>query len=154
MTTLVPPHVEDGQLLLDVSETRQILLFFWPMRSDDINAMPVDNPLRRFAQSILIAAIDASYAMGYLHRLGKTVANPRGGLKAMGQKLARHYLQHWWRHAKVKDLEDVKIYETVRREVARVYLHRLNMHRDGVANTQPLSPFVLAGMAPDAAAWA
>jgi len=35
------------------------------------------------------------------------------------RRLARRYLQHWWRHTTPKDLEDVKIYESVRATVAR-----------------------------------
>jgi hypothetical protein len=66
-------------------------------------------------------AIDASYAMGYVEQLFRTVANPGGGLKAMSKKLAKRFSQHWFKHARQSDLEDVRIYDSVRSRIALSY---------------------------------
>lgn len=61
--TIVPPPVADAQLLFDDVETRDILRFFWPHHAARIAGLTLTNDVRRFAQTILIAAIDASYIM-------------------------------------------------------------------------------------------
>jgi hypothetical protein len=115
---IIPPVIADADLLFDEVETREILTFFWAHLTTQINNMTTTNEVRRFAQSLLIAAIDASYAMGYVDILFTTVANPRGGLKKMGQKLAKQFVSYWWKHAQQKDLQSAKIYESVRRTVS------------------------------------
>jgi hypothetical protein len=47
-----------------------------------------------------------------------TIANPRGGLKKLGQKLAKRFISYWWKHTKPQDLENIRIYESVRRTVS------------------------------------
>jgi hypothetical protein len=126
--SIAPPNdISDVQLVFGEDETRRILVFFWPYLSSKINALNIDTEVRRFAQSILIAAIDASYAMGFVHKLFTTITNPRGGLKAMGKKLARSYVKHWWKHTKQTDLQDARIYETVRNAVAGAYGPQIRM---------------------------
>lgn len=117
---IIPPSVSDSDLVFDEAETRQILAFFWPQPhlASQIGSMTTTNEVRRFAQSLLIAAVDASYAMGYVEILFTTVANPRGGLKKLGQKLAKRFISHWWKHTKPQDLENIRIYESVRRTVS------------------------------------
>jgi hypothetical protein len=64
-----------------------------------------------------MAAIDSSYAMGYVQILFEVVARGRPGfpgLQAMARKLAMRYAAHWWKHARREDLMNVRIYETVR----------------------------------------
>jgi hypothetical protein len=132
---LTPPNdIQDIQLIFDDDETRQILIFFWPEKSNNINSLSISTGVRRFAQSILIAAIDASYAMGFIDRLFTTITNPRGGLKAMAKKLARSYVKHWWKHTQQIDLQDARIYETVRAAVARNFRTPIEEFVQGVAS--------------------
>jgi trehalose utilization protein len=121
IVAMVPPRIEDRDLVFDEHETRQILRFFWPNLLPEIAAVSVNNNVRRYSQGLLISAIDASYAMGYLQAMFESLSRPHKGLKAMGKKLAQRFVQHWWRHAQQKDLNDVKIYETVRRTIARSF---------------------------------
>ena len=112
------PDFGDEELIFDESETKQILSFFWPSRSAQISGLNIDNDARRLAQTALVAAIDGSYSMGYVEALFRTVVRPGSGIKAFGKKLARRFVKHWWKNAKPKDLEDVRIYESVRNSIA------------------------------------
>lgn len=72
------------------------LFFFWPHATDKIAQMAVDIELRRLAQTALIAAIEASYAMGFVEKTVRTLINPGKNLAAFGRKLALDYTKHWW----------------------------------------------------------
>jgi hypothetical protein len=116
------PEFEEAQLLFDERETREILRFFWPGHSPAINALAsIDNEIRKLAQGLLVAAIDSSYAMGFVEILFDALRPGRPGfvgLKVMGRKLAARYVAHWWKHTRPQDLQSVRIYESVRRTLA------------------------------------
>jgi hypothetical protein len=122
MPSIHLPELEASQLLFDERETREILRFFWPSRTRDINTMAtVDDEVRKFGQGLLIAAIDSSYAMGFVHILFDVLRNGRpgfAGLKSMGRKLATRYVAHWWKYTRPNDLMSVQIYEAVRGKLA------------------------------------
>jgi hypothetical protein len=82
------PDMADSELVFNDDETRQILKFFYPASAAGIANMTVTNDTRRFAQTLLIAAIDASYAMGYIQALGRTVVHPGSGIKSLAKNWA------------------------------------------------------------------
>ncbi|MDG9929450.1 MULTISPECIES: hypothetical protein [unclassified Pseudomonas] len=115
-----------NELVLDENETRIALKFFFPHDGAHIDAMAVNDQLRSFAQALLVAGIDATYAMGYVEALfsslGRSGANAGKLIKGFGKKAAKH----WFKHARASDLMDAKIYESVRVEMSRrfrTYLH-------------------------------
>lgn len=122
MPSIHLPELEASQLLFDERETREILRFFWPGRTKEINTLStIDDEVRKFAQGLLIAAIDSSYAMGFVHILFDVLRNGRpgfAGLKTMGRKLATRYVSHWWKQTRPNDLMNVQIYEAVRGKLA------------------------------------
>lgn len=135
------PDMADGDLVFDEAETKQILIFFWPHKSADINGMTVDNEGRRLAQSALIAAIDGSYAMGFIDALGRTIVRPGSGIKSLAQKLGRKFIKHWWKHATQRNLEAVKIYDSVRVAIASKLKFRIDATLQGVALRRGNAPF-------------
>lgn len=142
---ITPPVIEDSMLVFDDVETRAILTFFWPRLSADFNKMTISTEVRRFAQAILVAAIDASYSLGWIDSLFSSVSKP-ANLPALGKKLARNFVKHWWKHAKAKDLESVKVYESVRRVVANNFGQTVRMLvLDNTAKAR-LGPFVVASV--------
>ncbi|WP_218508845.1 hypothetical protein [Variovorax sp. dw_308] len=144
-TVLVsPPDFADADIVLDESDTRDVLAFFWPSRADSIARLAANTEARRFAQRILVAAIDASYAMGYMESLLQTVAMPSKGLAKTGRKLAQRFARQWFKHATRKDLEQVRIYESVCVEVARQYRTQFELLGDGLVSGRKLPPFYLA----------
>lgn len=142
---ITPPVIEESQLLFDEKETIVILSFFWPEKTDSFNEMAVTTGARQLAQTIFITAIDASYAMGWVDALFRSVSKPTS-LAGLGKKLAKNYIKHWWKHAKVKDLENVKIYESVRKTVALKFLADMSMFLNGISAQLRMTPFVVTSV--------
>ena len=114
------------ELILNEEETRIVLKFiFKPTDHELIDSLPMSDYLRGFAQGLLLEAIDASYAVGYVKGLFRSTANPTKGaisvLKSFGKKAARH----WFKHASRRDLRDVKIYDFVRNFIAERFRFKL-----------------------------
>lgn len=108
------------ELIFNEEETRIILKFiFEPADHGFIESLNVNDAVKEFAQGLLIEAIDASYAVGFVEAIFRSTTNPTKGaikiLKSFGKKAAIH----WFKHATVNDLQDVKVYEFVRLEIAR-----------------------------------
>lgn len=127
------PDISDSDLVFDEDESKRILKFFWPHLTREIDGMTIDNDARRLAQTALVAAIEGSYATGFIQALAQTVVRPGSGIKALAKKLGRRFIKHWWKHTNQQDLEDVKIYEFIRNEIARQLKHRIGLMQQGAA---------------------
>ena len=92
--------------------------FFFQADHQAIESLQITHGLRNFAQGLLVAAVDASYAMGWVNLTGKLMANPGAGLKKLLQKLVRQTTKHWFKHSKQQALTDIKIYDSVRVQLA------------------------------------
>ena len=126
------------KLLFDEVETRIVLKFiFKPVDHEWIDSMPMSDGLREFAQALLVEAIDASYAIGYVHGLVRSVKNPVKGalkiLKSFGKKAS----QNWFKHASVHDIQNAQVYNFVLDEVGRQFSRELKIF---VTNNQPDEP--------------
>ena len=118
-----------AELLFNDEETRMVLKFiFNPVDHALIDSLPMSDSLKGFAQGLLVEAIDASYAVGYVAKIFESTANPVKGvvniLKSFGKKAAKH----WFKHASVHDLQSVKIYDFVRDEIVRRFRHPLQIN--------------------------
>lgn len=127
------PDIPDSELVFDEDETRSILKFFWPTYASEIVNLAITNDVRRFAQTILIAAIDASYAMGFIQAFGEAAAQPGSGVKSLAKKLAKKFVKHWWKHTRQRNLEDVQIYLVVRDSIAQNVKSPFEMMMKGLA---------------------
>ncbi len=114
--------------------------------------MTIDNDVRRLAQTGLVAAIDGSYALGFIFALGQTVVRPGSGVKSFAKKLARRFVRHWWKHTKQRDLEDVQIYDAVKNSIANALKDRLGQMLQGVA-LKPGGPLFYATVNKPLFAW-
>jgi len=83
--------------------------------------MPINDNARGFAQGLLVAAIDASYTMGYVQIIFDSfLRSPFDAgklIKSFGKKAAKH----WFKNAKGVDLMDAKIYEVVRISISNSF---------------------------------
>jgi len=76
--------------------------------------MDINNRAREFAQGILLEAVDASYALGYVDILRSSLLQFKDGAKAVFKKFAKEVAAHWFKHLKPQDLHKIKIYDRVR----------------------------------------
>lgn len=115
-------HFAEDEIKLTDEELRVLLRFFFEAR--DIRRLAEQVALvhvhRSFTQALLVEAIDASHAMGFVEDLFMSVATGfRGGPKKITQKFAKKALKEWFDNADLDSLwDDIEIYETVRRRLA------------------------------------
>ncbi len=106
-----------GELLFNEEETKDILAFFFPNYSNQIAAIEVTDKTREFAQGLLVEAIDASFALGFVEAFFSSIANPSASVTAIIRKFSFKAGKHWFKHATTSDLRKVKIYYMVRQRL-------------------------------------
>lgn len=110
---------KQDELLFSEEEARIILKFtFKPADHELIDSLPMNDYLRGFSQGLLLEAIDASYAVGYVKGLFESTANPTKGAVQIIKSFGRKAASHWFKNASAQDLQNVKIYDFVRDEIA------------------------------------
>ena len=124
------------ELLFDEEETKQILKFFFKSQHHTINQLKINDKVREFAQGLLVEAIDASYAMGFVEVLFKATANPTAGAKKVISQFAKKAAKHWFKHATTENLLKVEIYEMVRSRIALNFGRYLSMLASGIAKKE------------------
>jgi DNA-binding protein Fis len=126
------------ELIFDIDETRAILGFFFASKAAVVGSMVVSDQVRSFAQALLLEAVDASYSLGYVEALTSSVSRPNATLTKMLKKFGKKALKHWFKHARQKDLSDIKIYEVVRKDIEWSFGRVFLMHADGIAMHTPV----------------
>ena len=123
------------ELIFDEQETKDILTYLFKgyVAESQIQSMQVTDAVRGFAQGLLVEAIDASYALGYVEALFRATANPTAGVKSIIKKFGKKALKHWFKHASGRDLQDIKIYDRVRERLAENFQTPMRMMIDGVS---------------------
>lgn len=107
------------ELIFDEYETREILKFFFTRKHAMIESADITDHINGYAQGILVEAVDASYAMGFIEIIFKSVyLKPLpSSMTKIVIKLGKKALVHWFKHAKATDLTNIKIYESVRNQI-------------------------------------
>ncbi|EDM68163.1 MAG: hypothetical protein COA76_14900 [Moritella sp.] len=107
------------ELLFSKDETVRILKFiFKPSEYEAIDSLEITVRVRNFAQGLLIEAIDASYAMGFVHALFKASANPTSGIVSLLKKFGKDAASHWFKHVQASDLQNIKVYQHILDSIA------------------------------------
>lgn len=109
----------ESELIFDEQETKDVLKFFFPSSGQQIDQAQITNELRNFAQGLLVEAVDASYAMGWVELTFRWAANPGSGVKKALRKLASRAAKYWFKHLKNQSLVDAEIYESIRSQLQR-----------------------------------
>ena len=110
----------EAELIFDAQETKEILKFFFQADCQIIESIQITSDLRNFAQGLLVAAVDASYAIGWVELTFRWAVNPGAGLQKSLLKLSRSATRYWFKNLKnSQSLVDVKIYERVRDKIAQ-----------------------------------
>jgi len=123
----------ESELIFDEIETKIILKFFFTSSRSQITSMTVTKRVREFAQGLLLEAVDASYAMGFVEALFRASANPGAGPLKVIKKFGKKAVKHWFKHATEDDLLDVKIYEIVRQRLEVNFRTVMQMYISGIA---------------------
>lgn len=136
---------EPHQLILSEEETRLVLQYFFQnTNKQKIANMTVTDSVRGFAQGLLVAAIDASYAMGFVESLFLSSSNPANGARKVIKKFAKSAVKKWFKHAKPADLLDAKIYNIVRGRLEANFKFKMHEYLDGIAKALEFSPYRVA----------
>lgn len=136
------PIISDNNVVLSDQETRDVFAFFWPQRKSAIENMPVNINVRRYAQALLIVAIDASYLIGFIEKLVDVILRrkPGASIQVLVRKLTQKYVKHCWKHATQANLSDAKVYDTVRQVIALKQKSRFEMMLAGIAAIPSVLP--------------
>ncbi len=121
------------ELIFDNEETVIILKFIFKNKHGLIDGLEINDRIREFAQGLLLEAVDASYALGFVAALFGGVFNPGIAAKKVFMKFSRKALKHWFKHATAKDLMTIKIYDIVRGQLESSFSKILVMHPNGTA---------------------
>ncbi|MDX9839544.1 MAG: hypothetical protein RBT39_18450 [Azoarcus sp.] len=126
-------NFSEHELNFDDAETKDILKFFFQHHRQRIDAATVTTALRNFAQGLLVEALDATYALGYVEILLTTFYNPGSGMKKVLMKAGRKAARHWFKHATDRDLHNAKVADAVRRQLSYAFATSMREILDGVA---------------------
>jgi hypothetical protein len=84
-------------------------------------------------QLLLVEAIDATYALGYVEILLNTFYSPSQGLKKALMKAAKKAARHWFKHATDRNLHNARVAESVRRQLSNAFATPMQEQLDGLA---------------------
>jgi len=147
---------KSSELIFDDDETKEVLKFFFIHDHELIDGLVVNDKIRGFAQGILVEAVDATYAIGFVEIVHKTFnLQPPVRMRKILAKFGRRAAVYWFKNAKATDLINVRIYNIVRtvigsnfRKTFQAIANDLVMKRPiGVvlAYTNPLSDSIVWG---------
>ncbi|MYL25400.1 MULTISPECIES: hypothetical protein [Halomonadaceae] len=154
--TLSLPDIPDSKVVLNEQEAREVLAFFWPSKKPILQNRVITLELRRYAQALLVVAVDGSYLMGFVEIAFDTLFSPKPGtsVKKLIRKVVLKSAKHWWEHASQEDLEDPTVYETIRSEIARKQKSVFELRLNGYTRIPPQKRrIVLSGVEPGTLAW-
>ncbi|GGY81519.1 hypothetical protein [Marinobacter zhanjiangensis] len=150
------PVISDQNIVLTDQEAREVFVFFWPERKRGIEGMSMNLDARRYAQALLIVAVDASYMVGFVDILINAIIRKKPGasVRSLIKKVTRKYVTHWWKRATEEDLTDAKIYDTVRASIALKQKSRFEMLLAGIVSLpRELPSFAVSDLAAGNLVW-
>jgi len=131
----------ESELIFDEEETKQILIFFFPNDKSSIDSATINSSTKNFVQGLLVEAVDASYQMGFVEALFRSICRFKGATDFV-KTFAKKALRHWFRHIKQSDMLQVKIYESVRSRLSLNFRSQFLMMLNGVAKAKGRSQYV------------
>jgi hypothetical protein len=109
-----------AEVILTQHQAWAIYQFFWPDCGVDEANITEDD--RCFAQSLLVEAVDASYAMEYVHIIYDVfywkIPGSFDDIQEMVKDFMKQAAKLWFKHLVGKDIEKPEIYKAVRDTIA------------------------------------
>ncbi|PSF09216.1 hypothetical protein C7H09_08085 [Marinobacter fuscus] len=150
------PVIIDQNVVLTEQEAKEVFIFFWPERKHAIEGMTINLDAKRYAQALLIVAVDASYLIGFIDILINAIIRKKPGasVQALVKKISRKYVKHWWNYASEEDLGDAKVYDSVRATIALKQKSRFEMLLAGIVSLpRKLPSFATSGLSAGNLVW-
>lgn len=119
-----------AEIMITANDAATIINWLWP--GSGMSSTSMTSPQIGFAQALLVEAIDASYAMGFVESLFRSLSPPPASVQTLVTRFARNAARHWFRHARQQDLMNARIYESVRVTLARNFRSEWEMQRMGL----------------------
>lgn len=135
-----PRTFQPTELIFDEEETKDILKFFFVDDHSYIEGIDINDRLKSLAQSLLIEAVDASFAMGFVEIIYDTfyLKPPTPKIRKIFAKLGKKAATHWFKVATANDLSNIKIYESVRRTIERNFRRHFKGIAEGLVMKKPV----------------
>lgn len=108
------------ELIFNENETKEVLKFFYPNQSAFIEQAVINDSVRGFSQALMVEAVDASYALGFIKIVYDVFyMKPPTNFRKVLTKFGRKAAPHWFKHATATDMINAKIYDAVKNTIAR-----------------------------------
>jgi hypothetical protein len=108
------------ELIFDEDETKDILVFFYSNQDALIEQAIINDDVKGFAQALMVEAVDASYAFGFIKIVYDVFyMKPPTKFRKVLTKFGKKAATYWFKHANAIDLTNAKIYDSVRVSIAR-----------------------------------
>jgi hypothetical protein len=113
-------HFNGQEIKITQNDAFAVLRFFW--MEPGVLPQQLTNEDLSFAQALLVEAIDRSYDMGFVELIFRNfygkIPSSFEAIRNMVKSFAKAAAKHWFEHATNKDLENPKIYESIRYQLA------------------------------------
>lgn len=131
------------EIIFDDAEITQILLFFFPGTDDQLRNYTMSHPMREFAQGLLVEAVIKSQAMGWVEYAFTLLSPGRApSLRSILGKLAKGGLQYLKKSKKLTQLDNLEIYETVRKVISDNFKTEYHLRLDGAISKKATSKMI------------
>ncbi|MCP4117005.1 MAG: hypothetical protein GY737_16695 [Desulfobacteraceae bacterium] len=131
-------NFKESELIFNDQQTKEILKFFFSTEHQYIEGLVINHKIKSYAQGLLIEAVDATYAIGFIEIVHKTFnLQPPVKLKKIFIKFGQRAASHWFKHAKRTDLSNIKIYNIVRVIIDIRFRQQLHELADEIVMNKP-----------------
>ena len=109
---------DTGDVYVSNQEAWEILVWFFGGNAG-LSPSDITYNDRSFAQALLFEAIAASKLIGFVEGLWRATVKPAKSITSLLKQIAKLTAKALWEHLKPVDLEDPKIYQMVKDQLAR-----------------------------------
>jgi hypothetical protein len=109
---------ESGDIYISNQEAWEILVWFFGGNAG-LSPSDITYNDRSFAQALLFEAIGASKLIGFVEGLWRATVKPAKSITKLLKQIAKLTAKALWEYLKPADLEDPKIYQMVKDQLAR-----------------------------------
>jgi len=114
-----------SEIIFTDEEARLILKFFFVGKEDLIDTLQASHQLLSFSQALLLEAMEHSLSIGLIESLFRASANPTKSAQFIIKKFFKFARKKWLKAHKSSSLDSIQIYEIVRAELSRRFVHTL-----------------------------